>query len=110
MAEQLRNAARLGQIERVRELLDKYPALMGELSYRSGIADGGGTLSDDWKKLFASHSDRFLLGSDTWINERWFSYDSIMKNYRAWLSQLPAEQARRVAHGNAERLFGGKVE
>jgi Amidohydrolase len=96
--------------ERVRELLDKYPALWGELSYRSGITEGSGALSAEWKKLFASHSDRFVLGSDTWINERWFSYDTIMKNYRAWLAQLPTEQARRIAHGNAERLFGGKVE
>ncbi len=96
--------------ERVRELLDKYPALWGELSYRSGITEGGGMLSAEWRALFASHSNRFLLGSDTWIHERWFSYDSIMKNYRAWLAQLPADQARSIAHGNAERLFGGKVE
>jgi hypothetical protein len=96
--------------ERVRELLEKYPALWGELSYRSGITEGGGALSAEWKALFARHSDRFLLGSDTWINERWFSYDTIIKNYRAWLAQLPQDQARRIAHGNAERLFGGKVE
>ncbi|HXF89070.1 MAG TPA: amidohydrolase family protein [Xanthobacteraceae bacterium] len=95
---------------RVRELLDAYPALWGELSYRSGITDSGGALSADWKALFATHADRFLLGSDTWINERWFSYDTIIKTYRAWLAQLPRDQARRIAHGNAERLFGGKVE
>jgi len=95
---------------RVRELLDSYPALWGELSYRGGITDGSGRLSADWRALFASHSHRFLLGSDTWINERWFSYDGIMKTYRGWLAQLPADQAKRIAHGNAERLFGGKVE
>jgi hypothetical protein len=33
-----------------------------------------------------------------------------MQGYRNWLGQLPAEQARRIAHGNAERLFGGKLE
>jgi hypothetical protein len=97
-------------LERVRELLDKYPALWGELSYRSGITESGGTLSAEWRALFASHSNRFLLGSDTWIHERWFGYDTIMKNYRVWLAQLPEDQARRIAHGNAERLFGGKVE
>jgi hypothetical protein len=91
---------------RVRELLDQYPALWGELSYRSGIADGQGRLSDDWRALFASHSDRFLIGSDTWINERWFSYNTIFKTYRAWLGQLPEEQARRIASGNAAKLFG----
>jgi hypothetical protein len=95
---------------RVRELLDKYPALMGELSYRGGITEGGGKLSADWRALFGGYSQRFLLGSDTWINERWFGYDTIMKEYRGWLAQLPEEQARRIAHGNAERLFGGKVE
>jgi hypothetical protein len=33
-----------------------------------------------------------------------------MKDYRSWLAELPAEQARRIAHGNAERLFGGRIE
>ena len=89
---------------RVRELLDKYPGLMGELSYRGGITEAG-RLSAEWRALFASHSQRFLLGSDTWINERWFGYDTIMKEYRGWLAQLPAEQAERIAHGNAEKLF-----
>ena len=92
--------------ERVSELLVKYPALWGELSYRSGITGNGGTIAPEWRDLFARHSDRFLIGSDTWINERWFSYDAIMKAYREWLAQLPPDQARRIASGNAERLFG----
>ena len=90
--------------------MEKNTALMGELSYRSGITGRDGKLSAEWSALFARHSDRFLLGSDTWINERWSGYDTIMQNYRGWLAQLPADQARRIAHGNAERLFGGKVE
>ena len=90
---------------RVRELLETYPGLMGELSYRGGITEGD-KLSAAWRDLFARHSGRFLLGSDTWINERWFAYDGIMKTYRAWLAQLPPEQARRIAHENGERLFG----
>lgn len=91
---------------RVKELFERYPALWGELSYRSGITEGGGKLSAEWRALFAKYSDRFLLGSDTWINERWFGYDNIMREYRGWLTQLPRDQARRVASGNAERLFG----
>jgi hypothetical protein len=90
---------------RVAELLEKYPALWGELSYRCGITQGG-QLAPEWRDLFARYSDRFLLGSDTWINERWFAYDGIMREYRGWLRQLPPEQARRIASGNAERLFG----
>lgn len=92
---------------RVAELLDEYKdRLWGELSYRSGIADGAGNISPEWKALFARHSDRFLLGSDTWINQRWFSYDTIFSEYRTWLAQLPPDQARRIANGNATRLFG----
>jgi hypothetical protein len=94
---------------RVGELMDKYKdQLWGELSYRYGITEGGGKLSQDWRDLFARHSDRFLIGSDTWINERWFSYDSLFQNYRAWLAQLPIDQARRIANGNARRLFGAR--
>jgi hypothetical protein len=91
---------------RVAELLEKYPALWGELSYRSGITHGGGKLSAEWRALFERHSDRFLIGSDTWIDERWASYDRIMGEYRHWLAQLPPDQAQRIAFGNAERLFG----
>ena len=92
--------------KRVAELMQKYPALSGELSYRSGITEGGGKLSAEWRELFTRYSERFLLGSDTWINERWFAYDGIMKEYRGWLAQLPDDQAQRIAHGNAERLLG----
>jgi hypothetical protein len=94
----------------VRELLEKHPALMAELSYRGGITESGGKLAGEWRELLARHSDRFVLGSDTWINERWSSYDSTMQTYRGWLAQLPDDQARRIAYANAERLFGGKVE
>jgi hypothetical protein len=95
---------------RVAELLERYKGrLWGELSYRSGITDGGGKLSDDWRKLFARHADRFLIGSDTWINQRWFGYDTIVKEYRGWLAQLPPEQAALVANGNARRLFGPRA-
>lgn len=92
---------------RVAELLDRHPnALWGELSYRAGVTGSDGKLTAEWRDLFGRHSDRFLLGSDTWINERWFGYDTIFKEYRGWLAQLPPEQAKRIANGNATRLFG----
>lgn len=93
---------------RVKELLVKYPALWGELSYRGGITDNAGKLAPEWHALLSAHSERFLIGSDTWINERWFSYDAIMQNYRNWLAQLSPEQARNIASGNARRLFGAR--
>jgi hypothetical protein len=93
--------------ERVEALLKKYPALWGELSYRGGITGGGGALTPEWRRLFETYPDRFLIGSDTWISERWASYGAIMREYRAWLAQLPPDVAARIAHGNAKRLFAG---
>jgi hypothetical protein len=95
---------------RIAELFARYPALWAELSYHGGIVDGDGKLTAAYRDLFARHSERFLLGSDTWIDQRWPQYDELMRGYRAWLAQLPPEQARNVAHANAERMFGGKVE
>ena len=92
--------------EKLKQLFEKYPALWGELSFRGGITDGAGKLTPEWRELFAKYSDRFLLGSDTWIHPRWAQYESIMSEYRGWLAQLPPDQARRIAHENAERLFG----
>jgi hypothetical protein len=95
------------EAERVAAILTKYPQAWGELSYRGGIVDGAGKLTAEWRALFTKFPDRFLLGSDTWINERWASYGDIMAGYRAWLTQLPPDVANKIAHGNAKRLFGG---
>ncbi len=92
--------------ERVRALLKKYPKLMGELSYRPGLTDAGGGLSAEWRALLAEHSDRFLVGSDTWINARWAGYEGLMGDARRWLADLPEPAARRIAWENGARLFG----
>ncbi|HEV7878094.1 MAG TPA: amidohydrolase family protein [Bradyrhizobium sp.] len=91
--------------DRVAAMLTKYPKLWGELSYRSGIVDGAGKLTPEWRALFERYPDRFLLGSDTWVPERWASYGEIMAGYRAWLAQLPPAAAKQIAHGNARALF-----
>ena len=91
--------------DRVSAMLSKYPKLWGELSYRGGITDAAGKLTPEWRGLFERYPDRFLLGSDTWINERWASYGETMATYRAWLAQLSPEIAAQIAHGNARALF-----
>lgn len=93
-------------IARVEALLAKYPRLMGELSYRPGLTCDDGKLCSDWRALIERYPDRFLIGSDTWVNQRWLHYDATMKGYRAWLGDLPADIARRIAWGNAAQLFG----
>ena len=81
-------------VSRVRTLLQAYPLLMGELSYRPGLTDADGGLSAEWKALLTEFPDRFLIGSDTWINGRWQAYESLM------------EEARRIAWENGAALFG----
>jgi hypothetical protein len=91
---------------RVDEFMARYPRLMGELSYRPGLTCGEGQLCPEWRALLLKYPDRFLIGSDTWVNQRWQQYDSLMQGYRAWLGTLPAEVAERIAWGNAASLFG----
>lgn len=90
--------------EIIEKYLQRYPALMGELSYRYDVAENG-RLKPAWRRLFEKYPDRFLIGSDTWITERWDQYSKIMAEYRAWLEQLPPDVADGIAWRNAERLF-----
>ena len=93
-------------VQRVEELLARYPQLMGELSYRPGLTCDGGQLCPEWRALLLKYPDRFLIGSDTWVNQRWLYYDELMQGYRLWLGGLPADVARRIAWNNGARLFG----
>jgi len=92
-------------VSRVEQLLVKYPLLMGELSYRPGLTCAGGKLCPQWRDLILKFPGRFVIGSDTWVNQRWQSYEDMMKDYRAWLGDLPPEVARRVAWDNAASVF-----
>ena len=93
-------------VERVQAMLERYPLLMGELSYRPGLTCDGGRLCPEWRTLILKHPGRFMVGSDTWINQRWSSYDETMRAYRVWLGDLPEDVAQRIAWGNAAGLFG----
>jgi len=95
-------------VERVDALFARYPLLMGELSYRPGLTCSGGTLCPEWRALLLRYPDRFLVGSDTWINQRWQQYDELMQGYRRWLGDLPPDVARKIAWDNGAALFGLK--
>ena len=90
-------------VERVSQLLNRYPHLYGELSYRSGVSGG---LSAEWRELLLQFPDRFVYGSDTWVPSRWAKVKSLTSEARDWLSTLPANVAENIAYRNAERLFG----
>jgi predicted TIM-barrel fold metal-dependent hydrolase len=93
-------------VERVDALMARFPSLRGELSYRPGLTCGDGVLCPEWRALLLKHPDRFMIGSDTWVNQRWLYYDELMRGYRAWLGTLPADVASKIAWDNGARLFG----
>jgi hypothetical protein len=91
---------------RVDALFTKYPWLLGELSYRPGLTCEGGKLCPEWRALLLKYPQRFMIGSDTWVNQRWQYYDELMRGYRTWLGDLPADVARKIAWENGATLFG----
>jgi hypothetical protein len=95
-------------VARVRELMQKYPQLMGELSYRPGLTCADDQLCPEWKNLLTDSSTRFFIGSDTWVNQRWQYYEQIMQTYRTWLGGLNPAAAQRIAWRNGAELFGIK--
>ncbi|MFZ4478700.1 MAG: amidohydrolase [Rhodoferax sp.] len=98
---------------RVDQLFSKYPLLMGELSYRPGLTcpdqKAGDRLCPEWRALLLKYPRRFMIGSDTWVNQRWQQYDDLMQGYRRWLGELPSEVAHNIAWGNGASLFGLKL-
>ncbi len=50
-------------------------------------------------------SDRFLVGTDTWITSRWSALPGSIEEVRRYLDQLPRDVAEKIASRNAERLF-----
>ncbi|NWF56006.1 MAG: amidohydrolase [Syntrophaceae bacterium] len=96
--------------QRIGQLLVTYQKLSAEISIRGDIAPGG-RLDLAWRDLFLSYSDRFLIGSDTYVTSRWESFLAIHAEYRSWLSRLPREAAEKLAFRNALQLIGkGKPE
>ena len=93
---------------RVDALFAQYPQLHGELSYRPGLTCDAGKLCPEWRALLLKYPNRFMIGSDTWVNQRWQYYDDLMKGYRIWLGDLPPDVARKIAWGNGATLFGLK--
>jgi predicted TIM-barrel fold metal-dependent hydrolase len=91
--------------ETVRRLLDASPTLWVELALRSDVAPGD-KLDPAWRAVFLRYPDRFMVGTDTWINPQWDRLPEILDGVRAWLRQLPRDVAERIAFRNAERLFG----
>ncbi len=95
----------------VEEMMATYKTLYADTSFREGdILTSQGTIDPAWRQLLERFSDRFMVGSDTWVNSQWDRYQQIMAVNRKWLSQFPRSIAEKIAFKNAERLFGRTVD
>jgi len=96
--------------EVVEEMMARYRTLTADTSYReSDILAGDGSIDPAWRRVLERFSDRFMVGSDTWVNAQWDRYERIIAINREWLAQFSRPVAERIAYRNAERLFGRKV-
>lgn len=91
-------------------MLDRYATLYADTSYREhDILADGGTIDAEWLAVLLRHSDRFMVGTDTWVNAQWASYGELIALNRSWLKLLPRDIAEKIAFRNAAKLFKRKI-
>lgn len=85
-------------------MLKKYPNLWSDLAFRFEH-ESFGHVTEEWRRLFVKHPDRFMLGTDTYTPERWYYVIDNANDARGWLQDLPAPIAENIAWKNAEALL-----
>lgn len=96
--------------ETVERMMEKHATLYADTSFRElNILSFGTTLDPAWERVLKRFSDRFMVGTDTWVNGQWARYGELIDLNRKWLALLPADVARRIAYQNAEKLFGRTI-
>ncbi len=94
----------------VERMMAKYDTLYADTSYRENdIIVSRNKLDPAWRRVLERFPDRFMVGTDTWVNDQWAAYADLVELNRMWLSLLSREIAEKIAYKNAERLFGRKV-
>lgn len=92
-------------------MMKKYKNLWADTSFRErDILSADGTIDASWRKVLETYPERFMVGSDTWINDQWANYDEIIATNRRWLAQFSREHAEMFAYKNAEKLFKRDVK
>lgn len=90
--------------DNVRAMLAKYKNLWCDLAFRSDHGQSG-KAAPEWRKVFLEFPDRFLVGTDTFVPERWHYVPEHASWSRAWLADLPKDVAEKIAYRNGETLF-----
>src|SRR5215475_5172658 len=93
---------------KVREMLAKHKNLWADLAFRTDHG-AGGKVAAEWRPVLLEFPDRFMLGTDTFVPERWYFVPEQAAWSRAWLADLPADVADRIAWKNGEAVLGGAL-
>lgn len=92
-------------IDTLKSLLDRYPELTIDLSFREGLLIDNQQLTEEWREFLNEYSTRFLTGMDTYKPTRWADLPVLADRTINWLGQLDKAAAENIAHNNFERLF-----
>ncbi len=94
----------------VRRLLKRNPNLFCELSKRYLVKGGQknifskNQIDNDWLKLIEDFPDRFMIGTDAHSIKQYHQYIQMVR--KGLLPHLSTSALRKVAHENAQHLFG----
>jgi len=91
--------------ENVAKMLRKHKNLWCDLAFRTDQASGG-KVDPAWRKVFLEFPDRFMVGTDSYVPERWHYIAEHAAWSRGWLADLPRNVAERIAWKNGEEIFG----
>jgi hypothetical protein len=104
------HAGMIESAETVEAMMTRYSTLYADTSYREyDILIADGTIDKDWRRVIERFSDRFMVGSDTWVNLQWDNYEELIDMNRKWLSRFSRPIAEKIAYKNAQRLFGREI-
>jgi hypothetical protein len=89
---------------RVAEMLKKHKNLWADLAFRTDHGSNG-KVDPAWRALFTEFPDRFMVGTDSYVPERWHYIPEHAEWSRRWLADLPRDLAERIAWKNGEALL-----
>jgi hypothetical protein len=94
--------------ENVAAMLRKHKNLWCDLAFRTDHGSGG-KVDPQWRSVFMQFPDRFMVGTDSYVPERWHYVQGHADWSRAWLADLPRNVAERIAWKNGEEIFGSAL-
>ena len=95
-------------ISKKERLMEDFSDPRKQASIGTAFLDGF-RLRFQWKEILIRYQDRLIFGTDPHMKKLWEKYPIMIKSQRLVLGQLPVEAATKIAHKNAEKLYGIEV-